>query len=768
MKAMPLEHLGEGVRVHLVGVGGIGVSGLAELLVARGHPVTGTDRADSKRLDDLRRLGVRVGVGDQPDWARESGLVVYTSAAPPEHPERRAAKAAGVPQYPRGAALAALVGERRGIGVAGAHGKTTTTAMLAGLLEACGQDPWAAVGGVVDGWGSPVRTGSGACFVAEADESDKSFLALDLAVALALNIDRDHLENYRDFDELLEGYRTYLEEAREVAVAFLDDPLLGELVADWRAPREKLVTVSASGEADLEVRDLGREGSGVHFRLLWRGEDLGRFDLPRPGFHDATNAACALAVCLHLGLDPEALRAGLAGFLGVGRRFTLVGRAAGVEVRDDYAHMPVEVAATLAAAREAGGAERILAVFQPHLFSRTQAHAEAFGQALRLADRAFVLPIYKAREEPVPGVDSSLVTRVAPEELTHLEGETLESAAPRIAAELRPGDRVLTMGAGSVTHLGPMLQEALWRRELAARMPSTGVEHSLDESLARYNSWQCGGPALVVARPGDDDELRRVVALWRELEVPFKTLGGGTNVLVSEAGYRGAVLKLGAGFEGFEVESEEGDQVVFRAGAGLTTGKLFRRLQKAGIGGFEFFHHVPGTLGGALVNNSSAYGQDLAGLLLEFRILDASGKLRWVGAEARQARYRHTCFKGVEGVVLTEARFRATRAEPAAILAEAKRQAGLRNATQPGGKGSVGCTFENPPGHSAGKLIDQAGLKGRRLGGAQVSELHGNFLLNTGEATASDIVGLAEEVRREVERRFGVRLEYEIERIGEF
>lgn len=773
MKSMPHHHIEGTPRVHLVGVGGIGVSALAELLHARGATVTGTDRAESARIQDLRLQGIDVRVGDDPALAEGADLVVYTSAAKVDHPERRAAEARGVPQFPRGAALAALVGERRGVGVAGAHGKTSTTALLAEMLAACGADPGAAVGGVVEAWGSPVRPGQGELFVAEADESDRSFLALPLALALALNIDRDHLENYRDFEELVGCYRQYLEAAREGAVVFLDDPQLRALVETWAGDGPPPVTVSAAGPADLELREITSGGGGVSFEARWRGQDLGAFRLPRPGVHGAWNAGCALAAGLVLGQDPEALRTGMAGSRGVDRRFTFKGEVRGVRLHDDYAHMPVEVAATIRAARSAYPERRLVAVFQPHLYSRTRDHAAAFGAALAEADRAFVLPVYGAREQPLEGVDAALVAAAAPGHVTALDRESLDAAAAELAPGLDPGDVVLTLGAGSVTALGPALRRALAGRGLAAALERLGLEHTLDARLARYNSFQCGGAALAVVRPADEAALARLLpVLHDELQLPFKVLGGGTNVLVSDAGYEGVVVLLGEGFQGFELEGAGedpgSDRITFRAGAALTTGKLFRRLQKAGVGGFEWFHHVPGTLGGAIVNNSSAYGQSLEGHLVELKVMDASGQASWRPAASLEARYRWTRLKGCEGQVVLGARLEGPRTDPAVILAEARRQAAQRNATQPGGKGSVGCAFKNPEGRSAGQLIEAAGLKGRRVGGAVVSEKHGNFLLNSGAATASDIVALAELVRRQVRARFGVELEYEIERIGEF
>lgn len=768
MKAMPADRLAGSPRIHLVGVGGIGVSALAELLAARGCRVTGTDRADSERVRTLRGLGVEVHVGDDPALAAGADLVVYTSAAGEDHPERAAAREGGVPQYPRGAALAALVAERRGVGIAGAHGKTTTTAILAQLLEGVGADPSAAVGGVVDAWNSPVRRGDGELFVAEADESDRSFLALELSVALALNVDADHLENYEDFDELKACYREFLGRAAERAVVWIDDPTLAAAAGAWTEDEPVLVTVGTGEDAQYRVGSVAAERGGVGFDLARGGDALGRFYLPRPGAHNAANAACALAVCLSLGFEPDPLREALVGFGGVDRRYTLRGHACGVEVRDDYAHMPAEVAATLEAAHGAHEG-RVVAVFQPHLYSRTQAHAAEFGEALAAADVAFVLPIYGAREEPVEGVDGGLVTASAPSHVNYLPAADLEGAAHQLAGELKEGDLVLTLGAGSVTGLGRHVLDELWRRRLAGRLPSICPEHWLDEPLARFNSFQTGGAANLVAKPGTLEELQGLVRELAAVDMPFKVFGGGTNLLVGDGGVVGAVIVLGAGFQGFEVLEEGPDgRIRVEAGAALTTGKLFRRLYKEGVGGFEWFHHVPGTLGGAIVNNSGAYGQDLRGHLLEYQVLGRDGSVEWRPASALAARYRWTALKGRDGEVVLAARLAGPKKDPEEIMGEAKRQAAQRNATQPGGKGSVGCAFKNPTGGSAGKLIDEAGLKGRRRGGAQVSEKHGNFILNAGAASAADIIGLAEEVRAEVRRKFGVDLEYEIERVGRF
>ncbi len=772
MKAMPREVLEAASRIHLVGAGGIGVSALGELLSARGKRVTGADRADGETLDRLRVLGIEVRVGEAPEWAAAADLVVYTSAAAPAHPERTAAREAGRPEYPRGAVLGALVAGTRAVGIAGAHGKTTTTTMTSALCEAAGFDPWAAVGGMVAAWGSPARVGgpvagwgSGAAadrvFVAEADESDGSFLALPLAVAVVLNVDADHLENYPSYEALRDAFRRYLEGASQAAVVQLSDPWLAEVAATWKAATP-LVTLGVERPATLVLHELGSASGGVRFRVEWKGTDLGRFDLPRPGLHDAENAAAALASALLLGAEVEPLREALARFRGVDRRFSRRGSQAGIDVVDDYAHMPKEVAATLAAARRAFPERRVVAVFQPHLYSRTARHAGDFGSALEGADQALVLPIYGAREAPVPGVDSGLIA-AGHERVEVLDAVEMGAAAVQLADRLRAGDALLTLGAGSVTRLGPLVLDELLRRKLAEALPGLVARHELDAPLAKASFFGIGGPAAALVTVADESELVRLAAWCRSETIAFKVLGAGSNLLVSDRGWRGVAIRLGDGFRGIEIEGDG-----FVAGAGVPLAILFRRLQAAGIAGFEAFHHIPGVVGGAVVNNSGAYGQETHDKLVSARVLDETGTVReWTPAELG-ASYRHTALKGRQGMAVLSARFAGVRGDPAAILAEAQRQASERNRTQPAGKGSAGCAFRNPPGNSAGRLIDQAGCKGWRRGGASVSDKHGNYLMSDGTATAADLLSLVRAVWHRVREHSGVELELEIELLGEF
>lgn len=765
MEAMPHSRLEGRPRVHLVGVGGIGVSGLAELFAARGHPVTGTDRADSDRLQVLRRRGVDARVGDDPALAAAAGLVIYTSAAPPSHPERAAARAAGIPEYPRGAALAALVGEKDGIGIAGAHGKTTTTAMLAGMLVEAGADPSAAVGGIVAAWGGPVRSGAGRFFVAEADESDGSFLALPLSLALALNIDRDHLENYPSFEALIECFRTYLERARDAAVVALDCPHLARLAEGWRGDPALLVTVGEAAGATLRYAGMRSAGLETRFEAWFRGEPLGEVVVSRPGLMNGRNAAAALAAGLAAGLPVDPLKRALAAFPGVDRRFSARGEADGVTVIDDYGHMPDELAATLSAARSAFPGRRLVAAFQPHLYSRTKAHAEAFATVLaERADAGYVLPVYGAREAPVPGVDAALIARARPG-LVALAGD-LPACAAALDAALAPGDVLLTLGAGSVTTLGPEVRRRRVRARLARELPGICPDHKFDEPLRKYTTFRAGGPALALAVPRDLGELTALVRLLGEMGLEFKVLGGGTNMLVSDKGYDGVAIRLGDGFRTVELDP---DGVGFRAGAAVPMGILFQRLAEAGIAGYECTHHIPGQVGGAIANNSGAYGQDMLSGMVSIRVLGPDGRVEEWDRERMQVRYRATALKGTRNRVILGGHFRGRRGDPAAILAEAHAQAEKRNATQPAGRGSAGCAFKNLPGQEpTGKLVDLAGCKGLRRGDATVSTKHGNYIVNEGAATAAQILELIEEVRRRVRAAHGVELELEVERLGDF
>jgi UDP-N-acetylmuramate--alanine ligase len=452
-------------RVHLMGVGGAGMSGIARILLARGVSVSGCDAKESTVLAPLRALGAVVEIGHEASHIEATDTLVVSSAIRPSNPELQAAQQQGRRVLPRAAALASVMADRVGLAVAGTHGKTTTTSMLTVAMHACGRDPSYAIGGDLNEPGSNAHNGSGEFFVAEADESDRSFLLLSPQGAVVTNVEPDHLDNYGDASAVHDAFAAFIDRVDPGGVVLLgaDDEGSSALVPRARDRGLRVRTFGLAASADVRIERLMLAGNGSSFDLVAEGRRLGQVSLQVPGAYNAVNAAGALGLGLAVGLPFNDLARGLAGFAGVRRRFELKGVAGGVRVYDDYAHHPTEVAtAALVAARGVAGNGRVIAVFQPHLYSRTETFASAFGSALGGADIVVVMDIYAAREDPRPGVTGALVEQAVPLPADQVHFEPSWAAVPPLVAGLaRPGDVVVTIGAGDVTMIGPAVLDLL-------------------------------------------------------------------------------------------------------------------------------------------------------------------------------------------------------------------------------------------------------------------------------------------------------------------
>ena len=460
--------LGRTRRVHFVGIGGIGMSGIAELLVNLDYRVSGSDARASETTARLAALGVEVAVGHDARHVGEADVVVVSSAVRPDNPEVVAARARRIPVVPRAEMLAELMRLRVGIAVAGAHGKTTTTSMVAFVLERVGLDPTAVIGGRLSAFGSNARLGRGPYMVAEADESDRSFLRLSPAIAVVTNIDREHLEAYHSFDALVEAFHEFASRVPfyGAIVACVDDPVVRALIPRFSRP---VITYGFDEAADVRASDVHTDGESGRCRVTARpgpgsraGGD-GELGLPIPGRHNLQNALAALAVGLELGVGFDTLLAALAEFHGVERRYQTRGTAAGVRVVDDYGHHPTEIAAVLAAAR-AGRPRRLVAVFQPHRYTRTRDLLAEFGPAFHDADVVVLTDIYPAGEAPIPGVTlDALAAVVRPAVKTLHVVPGLADVPAAVARLAETGDLVITLGAGSISGAGDQLLELLQR-----------------------------------------------------------------------------------------------------------------------------------------------------------------------------------------------------------------------------------------------------------------------------------------------------------------
>ena len=443
-------------NIHLVGIGGIGMSALARMLVGLGYRVTGSDIKAGRLLGELQKLGIDVHVGHAAENIGSADCLVVSSSILPDNPEILAARALKIPIIHRGEMLAILMDAQRGIAVSGTHGKSTTTAMLAYILEAAAWEPSAYVGAIVPKYASNAKAGLGDWFVAEADESDESFLRLNPEIAVITNIEEDHMDHYRDRRMLLASFKRFLEKlpSKGFGVISADDAGVAELGGLFGKP---LVTFGIQNPADCMAVEITDGGFSSSFDLVWRGSILGRVTLRAPGRYNVQNALAASAVALALGIDFRHVRAGLEEYRGISRRFE-IHKNNGFMVVDDYAHHPTEVKATLSGAR-ASTDRRIIAVFQPHRYTRTGLFYEEYGQAFDDADEVIITDIYSAGERPIENVSSRLVVdairRHSSVRVTELAD--LDSVIRRLKAEVMPGDVIITLGAGDVH----MVAEAL-------------------------------------------------------------------------------------------------------------------------------------------------------------------------------------------------------------------------------------------------------------------------------------------------------------------
>jgi UDP-N-acetylmuramate--alanine ligase len=459
-----LAMLGKVRRIHFVGIGGIGMSGLAEVLLNLGFSVSGSDLKRTPVTDRLGRLGARIAEGHAAANIGEAEVVVVSSAVPMMNPEIVEAAHRKIPVIPRAEMLAELMRLKFCVAVAGSHGKTTVTSMVAVMLSESGLDPTAVIGGRLDVFGSSARLGKSELMVVEADESDRSFLYLLPTVAVVTNIDREHLDHYDDIGEIQESFVSFMNKVPfyGAVIACVDPPWHTSMQAVLPQLRRRVITYGMQPGADVTARNLELRAVGSSFDVTISGQPLGTFRVNVPGRHNVQNALAAIAVGRELDLDREQIQKGLESFRGVDRRFEVKAETDGITIIDDYGHHPTEIRATIEAAR-LRGARRIRAIFQPHRYTRTKFLMDDFAQCFSDCDRVYVLDIYPASEPPIPGITSQrLVERMGELGYRHARYAPSEAAVvEEILGDLRPGDLVMTIGAGSVWKIADTLAKAV-------------------------------------------------------------------------------------------------------------------------------------------------------------------------------------------------------------------------------------------------------------------------------------------------------------------
>jgi len=755
-------------RVHLLGAGGMGMAPLALYLAQRGFALSAEDDHWNPAT---RELLERAGVALPPPHAlpADAELVVHSSAVAARHPARLQAGARGLPQVRRGEMLAEVVRDRRLVAVVGSHGKTTTTAMLVTALAQAGFECGWVLGGLFPDNALPPARHAGEWVVAEVDESDRTIGRFAPEITLAVNLDWDHADHYPRLADIEDEFAALF--ARTTGAVFTSDAcaMSARLAArgGWKA---RTFTFGRTG--DFEGRVAGELPAAQRLKLGGRFA-FGEAVVRALGDFNAANATAALAVAQHLGAAVGP--ASLAHFAGVRRRQTCLYASPRVTVYEDYAHHPTEIRALLAGLRR--GAGRLLVVFQPHRYTRTAQFKAEFAAALAGADQLFLLDVYAASEAPVAGgttadIYAELKKAGGGAPVTYLPGDPAGLRAA-LRAALQPGDTLAFVGAGDIDAFGhdfvarlraAELREAQWTdlvAALRARLPAATrlLEH---ERLGPKTTMRVGGPARVYAEPADEAELQLLLATAHARGLPVFMLGRGSNLLVPDEGVDGLVISLA--HPQWQAFAPQPDGRVW-AGAGLRLKNLCGLAVKAGLVGFEFLEGIPASLGGALRMNAGAMGGWMFDVVDEVHLMTLAGEKRVMKKAAMHVDYRH-CAELHEAVALGAYLRPKAAGDAAGIRRQVETYEKKRRESQPR-EPSAGCIFKNPPGTSAGRLIDECGLKGERVGDAEVSPVHANFIVNRGAATSADIVALVRRIRARVKGARGIDLEPEVLLFGQ-
>ncbi|KXU35476.1 hypothetical protein AXK11_06225 [Cephaloticoccus primus] len=809
-RALPLL-FGEPVRrIHAVGVAGMGLGPLAVYLARCGWLVSGEDDALDKAPPELRERLLEAGVtlGPLPD---DCELLVYSSAISEKHAARVSAAARGLPCVRRGELLAEVVRDKRLVAVCGSHGKTTTTAMLAAALRRANFGAGYVLGGLPAQRSFPLAA-AGDWIVAEIDESDGTITHFAPEITVCLNLDWDHVDQYRSEAELHAAFGALFQRTKRAVLINARCALSRELAAKASA-RVFTFGQSRTGHAadfsleEWNEQEAGSKAGGAQMQQLVLG---GQFAISQAvlraiGAFNAFNATAALAAAQLMGAELSPLL--LADFSGVRRRQSLISDLGGVGMIEDYAHHPTEIRVLLGVLRNVlrrsvappnspPRSARLFVVFQPHRYSRTAQFKRELAAALSIADEVFLLDVYGAGEAPSAGATSAeLLGEFGAGPAVHYCADDAALFAALDAAACASGDFLAFVGAGDVDRKGREWA-AQWRTcwwdtlaaEARARL-SPETKLTREEPLARKSTMLVGGAARLYAEPQSVAELQALVRLAHARGVRVFPIGRGSNLIIPDEGVEGLVISLGhPGWATFElctadaVDAEAGApwsapaladflksspaaKTLVRVGAGLRLKNLCGLAAKAGLPGFEFLEGIPGSVGGALRMNAGAMGAWIFDAVEEVEFVTLAGELVRRRASELHVGYRH-CAELAAGAIATGALLRSgvpVDAESVSRQIDVYRK--KRVESQPR-EPSAGCIFKNPEGDSAGRLIDAAGLKGLRVGGAEVSTVHANFIVNKAHATAAEVLELVRQVRARVQAVHGVLLEPEARLFG--
>ncbi|MBX3741099.1 MAG: UDP-N-acetylmuramate--L-alanine ligase [Akkermansiaceae bacterium] len=747
------------LHIHLIGVAGSGMSGLALLLLGMGHRVSGCDRVTTRETERMQKIGLEFWSPQTGEAVKDADLVVYSSAIRPENPAYAAANDAGIPLLRRAECLAAILHTKKGIVISGTHGKTTTSSMTAHVLREAGQKPSHYVGAEIPILGANAKwSEDGTHMVAEGDESDGTLALYHPEHSIILNIEAEHLDFYRDLDHIKEVFTKLADQTTGKIVYCAEDPVAHEICS------ERPNAISYGWEdADYTASDIRDLKGSSAFCVMKNGEPMGDVELGIPGNHNILNALGAIALADSCGAEFAKVARALATFAGAKRRFETKYLSKDYRIVDDYGHHPSELAATLQTARSLKPG-RVVVLFQPHRYTRTQALADDFGKVLQAADRIFITDVYAASEKPIEGISGQTLVDAVEKHgdirVTYVPD--LATAHHAVGNALEPGDLLITLGAGNVHEIGTKISADLKvLEEMRALMPEGEIEGRLYEPMKKHTTMLVGGPAQYWMEPHSFYAFAFLVSYCRERGIPVRVVGRGSNLLVRDGGIRGAVIHPTGGV--FSEVTVDGKGHV-TAGTGVRLKKLASAAGGHGIGGFEWMEGIPGNVGGALRMNAGAMGSETFDQVVRVTFLDEDGVIRTRERDEIVASYRNVA--ELRRNFALQAVFKGKPDKPENIKARWEESREKRRSSQPIAA-SAGCVFKNPEVIAAGRLVDSMGLKGTSVGKAAVSESHGNFIVNTGGASATEILTLIESIQAKAKAERYVDLETEVKILGE-
>jgi UDP-N-acetylmuramate--alanine ligase len=745
-------------RIHLVGVAGSGMSGIAALLLQLGHEVRGSDKVSTVETDRLQRLGLRFHQQHRAEHASDADLIVFSSAIRSDNPILVSARDSGKPLIRRAEALAAIMRAKRGIVIAGMHGKTTTSAMVAHVLREGGLHPSHYVGAEIPILGTNAHWDPrGEHFVAEGDESDGTLRCFHPKHALILNIEEEHLDFYPDLAAIEKVFAQLIEQTSGTIFYNADDPSAARLCANHNAA----ISYGFSESADYRGANVELREFASVFCVYRRGQQLGEAVLNVPGRHNVENAVGVIALGTELGIPFEKIAASLRKFQHARRRFEIKYKSDRFLLVDDYAHHPTEIRATLKTARSIGR-KRVLTMFQPHRYSRTKALCKEFGRAFDDADRVVVTDVYPASEAPIAGISGKTI---ADEMATHGHRGVsyqphFESVYREVGNILDSGDLIVSLGAGNIHEQLSILAADLVIAEKLKAIVGTEGDVRLYEPLSKHTTLRVGGPAQFWVEPRTENAFAELIRFCRQENLPLFVIGRGSNLLVRDGGICGVVVHpCGGDFDKIKIDGNE-----ISAGVGAKLRQVAYAGKAAGLGGLEWMEGIPGAVGGSLRMNAGAMGAQTFENVVRVRYLDENGEAHTKGRDELEVHYRN--FPLLENNFAVSAVFRGEPAPTEEIVRKLEASQEKRRTTQPAAK-SAGCIFKNPDSCPAGKLVDELGLKNSRIGKARVSEVHGNFIVNDGGATAVEMLELIEKIKATARAKRGIELETEVQIVGE-